>query len=242
MPARKCLSEVIDVKRLTADVKEISLKLIDPPALDFKAGQYIAIEITETKDGHQRLNNRPYSIVSPPEEEDVIKLCANLVPGGPGSTYLHSLEVGEEVPFLYPLGYFTIKDQRAMTSLLFVATGTGIVPIKSMIVHLLRSGSTRPMTLLWGLRREEDCYYQDEFKVLARQHPSFQYTLTLSQPSPRWEGHRGRVTHRIQDEIKTVENLEAYLCGNMAMIKEVRSILLEKGLSKKAIHFEKFYD
>jgi len=241
MPARICVSEVIEVKRLTADVKEISLRLIDPPTVDFKAGQYIAIEITETRDGQQRLNNRPYSIASPPEEQDVIKLCANLVPGGPGSSYLHSLKVGEEVPFIYPLGFFTIKGHEP-TSLLFVATGTGIVPIMSMIVHLLRSGSICPMTLLWGLRREEDCYYQDTFEALARQHPSFQYKLTLSQASSRWEGLRGRVTHRIQDEIPSVENLEAYLCGNMGMIKEIRLILLEKGLSKKAIHFEKFYD
>jgi len=240
MPAVKCLSEVIEVKHLTYDVKEISLKLIDPPLLEFAAGQYIAIEITETKDGHQRLNNRPYSIVSPPEEREVIKLCANLVPGGPGSTYLHSLQVGEKVPFLYPLGFFTIKD-RTM-SLLFVATGTGIVPIKSMILHLLRSGSQRPMMLLWGLRKEEDLYYQSEFTALARKYPFFKYLLTLSQPSPEWEGLRGRVTHRIHHEIETVENLEAYLCGSLTMIKEIRSILLEKGLPKKSIHFEKFYD
>ncbi len=240
MSARKCLSKVIEVKRLTVDVKEISLKLIDPPALAFKAGQYVAIEVMETRDGHQRLNNRPYSIASPPEEKDVIKLCANLVPGGPGSTFLHSLAVGTEVPFLYPLGFFIVKGHEP-TPLLFVATGTGIVPIKSMIIDLLSRGSTRPMMLLWGLRREEDCYYQDEFEALARQHPSFQYDLTLSQASSRWRGLRGRVTEHILDEIPSIENLEAYLCGNMAMIKEVRLLLLEKGLSKKEIHFEKFY-
>lgn len=240
MPAQKCLSEVIEVKRLTADVKEIALKMIHPPALAFKAGQYVAIEVTEIKDGRPRLNNRPYSIVSPPEEQAVIKLCANLVPGGPGSTYLHCLEVGDKVPFLYPLGYFTLRDQT--TPLLFVATGTGIVPIKSMIVHLFGSGNSWPVTLLWGLRREEDCYYQDDFEALVREYPSFQYHLTLSQPSSGWEGLRGRVTQRIHDVMNPTDKLGVYLCGNMAMIKEIRSILIEKGLSKKAIHFEKFYD
>lgn len=241
MPARKCLSKVIEVKQLTADVKEITLKLFDPPALEFKAGQYIAIEIVETIDGHQRLNNRPYSIASTPREHGIIKLCANLVAGGPGSTRLHSLKVGEELSFLYPLGFFTIKG-KAMTPLLFVATGTGIVPIKSMIVDLLSKGFTHPISLLWGLRSEEDRYYQDEFEALSRQYPSLQYDLTLSQASSRWEGLRGRVTDHLHDKTSTLDNLEVYLCGNMAMIKEVRLFLLEKGLPKKAIHFEKFYD
>src|SRR3569832_2431584 len=143
MPAVKCSSEVVEIKKLTYDVKEISLKLIDPPKVDFIAGQYISIEVTEMKDGHARLNNRPYSIVSPPEEDQVLKLCVNLVSGGPGSGYLHGLNPGDKVTFLYPMGYFTVHDE-ATTALLFVATGTGIAPIKSMILHLLRSGSARP--------------------------------------------------------------------------------------------------
>jgi CDP-4-dehydro-6-deoxyglucose reductase, E3 len=241
MPAVKCSSEVIEIKKLTYDVKEISLKLIDPPRVDFVAGQYVSIEVTEIKEGHARLNNRPYSIASPPEESDVLKLCVNLVRGGPGSSYLHSLHLGDKVAFLYPMGYFTIHDEAA-TSLLFVATGTGIAPIKSMILHLLLAGSRRPMTFYWGLRKEEDLYYQDEFEALARQYPFFKYVITLSQPSSGWQGARGRVTHHLPEAVQSTENLEAYLCGNGEMIKEVRGLLIEKGMTRKSIHHEKFYN
>jgi CDP-4-dehydro-6-deoxyglucose reductase len=241
MPALKCSSEVIEIKKLTYDVKELALKLIDPPKVDFTAGQYVSIEVTEIKEGHARLNNRPYSIASPPEENDVIKLCVNLVRGGPGSSYLHSLRLGDKVNFLYPMGYFTIHDE-ANTSLLFVATGTGIAPIKSMILHLLRAGSKRAMTLHWGLRKEEDLYYQEEFALLMEQYPFFKCITTLSQPSSEWQGPRGRVTHHLPQNVRDVENLEAYLCGNGEMIKEVRGILIEKGIARKAIHYEKFYN
>jgi ferredoxin-NADP reductase len=232
---------VAEIKKLTYDVKEISLKLIDPPKVEFIAGQYISIEVTEIKEGHARLNNRPYSIVSPPEESEVLKLCVNLVSGGPGSGYLHALNPGDKVAFLYPMGYFTVHDE-ATTSLLFVATGTGIAPIKSMILHLLRSGRTRPMTLYWGVRKEEDLYYQEEFASLAEQYPFFKYFTTLSRPSAGWRGMRGRVTEHLPEGIGSVENLEAYLCGNGEMIKEVRSLLIEKGIVRKSIHHEKFYN
>jgi|SRR5581483_4856267 len=241
MPAVKCTSEVVEIKKLTYDVKEISLRLIDPPKVEFIAGQYISIEVTEMREGHARLNNRPYSIVSPPEENDVLKLCVNLVTGGPGSSYLHSLNRGDKVTFLYPMGYFTIHDEAA-TSLLFVATGTGIAPIKSMILHLLQSGSTRPMNLYWGLRKEEDLYYQEEFASLAEQHPFFKYFITLSRPSPTWQGMRGRVTEHLRQMIGSIENTEAYLCGNGEMIKEVRTLLIERGITRKSIHHEKFYN
>lgn len=241
MPAIKCSAEVSEIRVLTYDVKEISLKLIDPPQVQFLAGQYISIEVTEIKDGVSRLNNRPYSIVSPPEEQETIKLCANLVKGGPGSTYLHTLKMGDKLQFLYPMGYFTLNDP-AETSLLFVATGTGIAPLKAMILHLLHRGSQRQISLYWGLRHEKDLYYHEEFTALSKQHPSFHFFLTLSQPSPQWLGMRGRVTDHLREKIESVENLTSALCGNGGMIKDVRSLLMEKGMPKKSIHFEKFYN
>jgi NAD(P)H-flavin reductase len=236
----KCSAEVIGIQQLTHDVKEVSLRMIDPPQLEFTAGQYISIEVTEIKEGRSRQNNRPYSIASPPEGKEVIKLCVNLVEGGPGSTQIHSLKLGDKLTFLYPLGYFTVNE-AATTALLFVATGTGIAPIKSMIVHLLRSGSRRPMTLYWGLRSEIDLYYQEEFASLANEYPSFKFFVTLSRPTETWTGLKGRVTSLLPNVIQTVENLDAYLCGNGEMIKEVRTFLIEKGMSRKSVHYEKFY-
>lgn len=245
-----CLSKVIAIKQLTHDVKEIVLELINPPKVVFKAGQYIAIEVTEMRDGRPRQNNRPYSIVSPPEEDRVIKLCVNLVQDGPGSSRLHGLEVGDELNFLYPFGYFTLNTGTQARScsgtetaspLLFVATGTGIAPIRSMIEHLLNQRIERQMTLFWGLRSERDLYYQEDFWEWSRKYPFFEMITSLSQPSSGWQGSKGRVTELLSKQKIEAENLEVYLCGNMSMIREVRAMLLERGVPKQAIHFEKFY-
>jgi len=253
-----CLAEVVEVIALTHDVREIGLKLIDPPKLQFVGGQYITIEITEVRHGHARLNNRPYSIVSPPHEMEAIRLCVNRVGEGPGSTYLHSLKQGDRLAFQPPAGFFTLDHQKT-TALLFVATGTGIAPILSMIGSLFATGSVRPIMLHWGLRREEDLYYQELLAEWACQFPHFQYVTTLSQPSSLWQGPRGRVTDHLPKEIAGwdhsltidpesrlrhrwhVNDVDAYLCGHFDMIKEVRALLLSHGVAKTAIHFEKFY-
>ncbi len=240
MTPQQCHAKVIEIRQLTHDVKEIAFEMITPPKLVFKAGQYIAFEITEMRNGAPRKNNRPYSILSAPEENPLIRLCVNLVSGGPGSSYIHGLKLGEVVTFLYPFGYFTINTE-ASSDLLFVATGTGITPLYAMIQHLINIKSQRPIRLYWGLRSERDLYFQEVLKKWEVEHPSFQYFTTLSQPSEDWKGIKGRVTAQIKEGVKNTENLEAYLCGNMEMIREVRSILLEKGMEKKSIHFEKFY-
>ena len=235
-----CRAEVAEVLALTHDVRELRLTLIDPPELFFRAGQFITIEVTEMHDGHLRQNNRPYSLASSPDEKGVIRLCVNQVGSGPGSTYLHALKSGDSFLFSSPIGFFTVNDEAA-SALLFIATGTGIAPIKSMIHHLLQTGSRRAIRLYWGLRHEEDLYYQEELALWSERYPHFQYVTTLSQPSSMWQGTRGRVTQLLPDAITVVDSVDAYLCGIGAMIKEVRSLLMAKGMPPKSIHFEKFY-
>ncbi len=242
----QCHAEVADIRPLTHDVREICLKPIHPPSLTFTAGQSISIEVNEAEDGPSRPNRRAYSIASAPGEDRAILLCANRIRGGPGSTYLYGLRVGDAVRFLPPMGFFTVE--AADTALLFVATGTGIAPIQSMIRHLLSTGSPRgnlrgslrPMTLYWGLRHDRDLYYQEAFGALAKRHPHFRFTTTLSQPSHAWSGARGRVT-QLLEALPETDNLDVYLCGNGGMIKEARAILTQKGMPKTAIHYERFF-
>ena len=240
MSQPRCRGRVVENRPLTHDVRQITIKPTEPPLLQFLAGQYISIEVTEIKDGVSRRNNRPYSIASPPEEKELIQLCVNLVVGGPGSTYLYHLRAGEEIEFLPPFGFFTLSE-ATRSDLLFVATGTGIAPLRSMIHHLFNIGSHQKLTLYWGLRSERDLYYQDEFRGLAENHPNLRFFPTLSRPTNGWRGARGRVTDHLKGWGESVDDLDAFLCGNGEMIKEVRQILVEKGMNRKRIHHEKFF-
>lgn len=236
MPLQLFRAQVERIRDLTHDVREIDLRLGEPPAIGFKAGQFLSFEVG--RDALNRTIVRPYSIASPPSQGERVLLVLNLVQGGPGSTYLFGLRVGDETQFKGPTGAFYLRDDPAR-DLLFVATGTGIAPLRSMLYALSERGFPRPVTLYWGLRSQRDLYYQDELEALARAHPNFSFITTLSRPEDGWTSERGRVTPLVEARIASVQNLAVYLCGNEGMIKDVTAVLQKKGLCP--IYREKYY-
>ena len=229
-------AQVERIRDLTHDVREIELRLKEPPAITFKAGQFVSFEVG--RDALNRTIVRPYSIASQPSQRERVLLLLNLVPGGPGSTYLFSLRVGDETQFKGPTGAFYLRDDPAR-DILFVATATGIAPLRSMLYALSERGFPRPVTLYWGLRSQRDLYYKDELEALASAHPNFSFITTLSRPEDGWTGERGRVTPLVETRIASVQNLAVYLCGNEGMIKDVTAVLQKKGLCP--IYREKYY-
>ena len=237
MPLQLFKAHVNRIRDLTHDVRELDLRLMEPPQITFKAGQFVSFEVGQ--DEKKQTLIRPYSIASTPSRQDVLTLLFNLVPGGPGSTYLFSLKDGEETQFKGPAGSFRLRDDPARDHL-FVATGTGIAPIRSMLLALLEKNAACSVTLFWGLRSQRDLYYQDELAAWAKTHPRFTFTTTLSRPEDGWSGERGRVTRLVEERIASVQNLAVYLCGNSGMLDDVTTILQKKGLCP--IYREKYYD
>ncbi len=236
MPLQLFRAQVERIRDLTHDVREIELRLTEPPAIAFKAGQFVSFEVG--RDALNRTIVRPYSIASPPSQSERPLLLLNLVQGGPGSTYLFSLRVGDETQFKGPTGAFYLRDDPAR-DILFVATATGIAPLRSMLYALSERGFPRPVTLYWGLRSQRDLYYKDDLEALASAHPNFSFITTLSRPEDGWTGERGRVTPLVEARIASVQNLAVYLCGNEGMIKDVTAVLQKKGLCP--IYREKYY-
>jgi NAD(P)H-flavin reductase len=228
-------ARVSRIRSLTHDVRELELTLLEPAAIQFAPGQFVSFDIEQQG---QLPVTRAYSIASPPGRPHAIDLLLNRVPGGIGSEYLFALRAGDTTRFKGPVGSFTLRD--GTRDLLFVATGTGIAPFRSMLWSLAEGRSPRMVALLWGLRQERDLYYQDELQRLSSQLPRFSYTTTLSQPTGDWRGAVGRVSPLVEARVDRVANLEVFLCGNGAMIRDVREILRKKGLCP--IHTEEYYD
>jgi NAD(P)H-flavin reductase len=236
MPFQSYRAVVDTVRDLTHDVRQIDCRLVDPKELVFKAGQFISFEILPA--GIARPVVRPYSIASSPHHNEMITIVLNRVPGGVGSGFLFSLSPGDRLTFKGPVGSFYVRDPSR--DLLFVATGTGIAPIRSMVLGLLEQGHKGPIRLYWGLRSQRDLYYQEELERLARQHPNFTSTVTLSRPEDPWDGPKGRVTALVAERVQSVKNLAVYLCGNNGMIREVTGLINQQGLCP--IYREIYYD
>ena len=229
-------AHVSRVRTLTDDVREIELTLRDPDTIDFAPGQFVSFEIERA--GRPFPATRPYSIASSPGSRHAIELVLNRVPGGPGSEYLSGLREGDTTTFKGPVGGFTLRDSPR--DLLFVATGTGIAPIRSMLWSLAERASLRRVALYWGLRSEPDLYYQDELRALGERLPHLSFVTTLSRPVGAWPGAVGWVSSLVERDITDVSNLDVFLCGHAAMIRDVKAILRTRGLCP--IHTEQYYD
>ena len=237
MPVETFTAHVESIKHLTHDVRQLDLRLIEPKTITFKPGQFVSFEMPHPQTG--RLVTRAYSIASQPSRSDVVTLLFNLVPGGAGSGFLFELRAGDKTQFKGPAGSFYLREDPGR-ELLFIASGTGIAPIRSMLLANAERSDPRPATLFWGLRSQRDVYDQEEPAELTRRTPTLTAITTLFRPEPGWSGESGRVLRLIEQRIASVKHLAVYLCGNSAMIADATALLQQKGLCP--IYREKYYD
>ena len=233
MAAQWFKARVAENSRPASKFQYLHLELVEPHRLEFVAGQYVMMRIP----GAQGL--KQYSIVSAPSEDHAIELLVDVGPQGLGSKYLQDLKPGDEVEFMAPAGRFVVAEEK---ELWFVATGSGISSIKSMILDLLvDKKDSRPMWLHWGLRYPEDVFWFTDFAELAEEYDNFTFDPVLSGPSGGWKFCEGHVTECVVKHHKNFSTIGAYLCGNKAMIEEVSAKLREKGVDQEKIHSEEFY-
>lgn len=233
-------SKVVSLRNLTPDIKEVVLDLQDPPAISFRAGQFIQIEVPPYALTDEPVY-RAYSIASDPQETGRIQLMIRYVPNGICTTYVHRhLKIGDTVTFNGPYGEFYLRDTNR--KILFIAGGSGMAPIQSILLDMARRRCTRPAVYFFGARSREDLFALDTMRQVEQDLPSFRFIPTLSRPKPedRWEGEIGLVTAVVDRLVESVDNTEAYLCGSPLMIDAVIRILQNKGLPPDLIYFDKF--
>lgn len=226
--------KILKTTNLTEDVFE--LKIETPEAFDFQAGQFVTFKI----DDQVPPCFRAYSIASAPNPTANFEVCIKVVKDGRGSNWLQTRKENDQVIFLGPNGKFVLQSDKSK-KIIFIATGTGIAPFRSMIEDELKKGNQQEMHLIFGVRHIKDIFYKDLFEELANKHPNFKFDISLSKPeNDNWQGHKGRVTDFLQNLEIDSENTNVYICGLKDMIDSVSSILKEKGLPDEDIHFEKY--
>jgi ferredoxin-NADP reductase len=226
------------IEPLAAGVLAYSLALDDADArLAWRAGQFISLTCGKRDDGEPIL--RSYSIASRPGGR-WITLVVKLIDGGAASAWFARLTVGERVRFTGPMGFFVLELSHP-GDLVFAATGTGIAPVVPMIAEALARGEAGRVHLLWGVRAEEDLFWQRELAAL--EHPRLSKAIHMSRPSSAWSGARGRITQPALALLPSLAEPTFYLCGNGAMIKELKAELQARGVDRKRrIRTEAFFE
>ncbi len=233
-------AQIERVRDLTHDIKEITLKLNDPPEIDMSAGQYIQLEIPEYELTDEPVY-RAYSVAGLPSDKNHIELEIRYVPDGIATTYVHKyLEEGEEVIFNGPYGDFFLRDTER--EIVCIAGGSGMAPIKSILLDMEEKGVGRRTRYFFGARSTKDLVLLEEMQDLEKRLPNFQFIPALSDPEEgdKWEGETGLITDVLDRYMESGENVEAYLCGSPGMIDACIKVLTDNGVPDELIYYDKF--
>jgi ferredoxin-NADP reductase len=231
-------ARVLQSITLSEFTRQLELEVRGVPRFGFVPGQWLSVK-ANTPEGEEI--TRAYSIASPPSENGHIAFCLNRVQDGFMSNYLCNLDEGEQVTFQGPFGDFILRPPLRDT--VFVATGTGIAPFRSMLHWLLQESDRhqgREFWLLFGSRREQDIYYREEFLQLAAKHDNFHFLPTLSRADDRWKGLRGYVQQHLGEIVGMRTDMHAYICGLDKMVEANRDLLKNLGWDRKSIRYEKY--
>ncbi len=224
---------LIETREIAPNVRHFVFEAPGVREFYFIPGQFVSLTHTV----HGREITRPYSIASKPGGNR-FDLCLNLVEEGLFTPWLFDLKPGDEIETSAPLGFFVIRNPQR--DAIFVATGTGIAPMRSMLEAYLGQDDPRELTLIFGVRHEHGLLYRDEFEELSRKHPNFHFLPTLTRPEPSWTGRIGRVQGALIEAIGDRRDLDVYICGLKAMVDDVRAILKGMGFDRKQIVYEKY--
>ena len=190
-----------------------------------------------------------------PEERGVILLNIRVAsppprapegtPPGKMSSYIFSLQPGDEVTISGPFGEFFAKETGA--EMLFVGGGAGMAPMRSHIFDQFRRLQTsRKVSFWYGARSLREAFYLDDFDTIAGEYDNFEWHLALSEPLPEdnWTGYTGFIHQVVLDNyLKThpaPEDIEYYLCGPPMMLKACMDMLDSLGVERENILFDDF--
>jgi CDP-4-dehydro-6-deoxyglucose reductase len=204
------------LERLADDVMVLHLKLPANEKLVFLAGQFIEFML---KDG----SRRSFSMANAPHDAELLQLHVRHVAGGQFTDHVFGkMKERDILRFEGPLGTFFLREDSAKP-IVFVASGTGFAPIKSIIEAAVQKGLTRPMTLYWGARRPNDLY-MDALAADWAARGLLKYVPVISEALPEdgWNGRSGFVHRAVMQDLPDLSGHQVYACGVPVMVDAAR--------------------
>jgi ferredoxin-NADP reductase len=228
------VATVTGVAEETATVRTIMLDLPDWPG--HQAGQHLDVRLT-AEDGYSA--ERSYSIASATGEP--VAITVERLENGEVSSYLTGeLRPGDQMEVRGPIGNWFTWEPQDGGPLLLIAGGSGVVPLRAILRHRERTGSTVPARMLYSSRSLEDVIYRDELSKY-RDTAEVRYTLTRRQP-PGWGGFAGRVDDSMLARIAWPASQRplAFICGPTPFVEAVAELLVARHYPETRVKTERF--
>lgn len=228
----------IEIKTLPVRIKSIELKVKDivevilrfPPTAQFKflEGQYIEVI------GQTGLR-RSYSIASICGCKELTLLIKRFENGAMSEYWFNQAVVNDLLRIEGPKGTFYVRDMYV--PLVFLATGTGIAPIISILNRMDQEGFRQDsfIKIYWGNRNPNEFVWEPSYKNIK-----VELICVLSRESECWNGDVGYIQNIALNQIDFIENVHVYACGSNEMIKASKLMFVEKGLKSNYFYSDAF--
>lgn len=228
---------IIDLVAVTPRSRLVSIDLRGR-AFDFQPGQAVMLG------AHGQDERRPYSIACSPEqaaETGRVELLIAVESNGAFSANLGPATPGTFVDVEGPVGVFTLPPMTPQRWVLFVAGGTGIAPLRSMLDHMLRTGAAPRISLLYSARQADEFAFIDELQRHGMAGQLELHQTVTRDASSSWSGRRGRIGRShfeavIHEPAETI----CFVCGPEPLVNESVTTLKALGVPESQIRTEQW--
>jgi len=222
---------IAELDKLAPDVLRVKLRLPPTATFSFIPGQYIDVI------GANGIR-RSYSLANASYSEKLLELHIRAVNGGSMSDYwFNHAKLNDLLRLNGPLGTYFLRE-CAKTDIFFLATGTGIAPVKAILeslMHVPEEQQPQSITVLWGGRKPEDFYI--DLAAIPGKH---RYIPVISRPSEGWTGAKGYVQDIFLSTAPDLSKTAVYACGSDNMIRDAKELLLNAGLPTARFYSDAF--
>ncbi len=226
---------VREVVQATPRTRVLRLDLDGSP-FTFAAGQAVMAGL------HGSPLRKPYSIASAPFEaarDGAIELLIQVEDAGGLDPHLELAEPGRAIDIEGPFGSFGLPSE-GRRPLLFVAGGTGIAPLRSMLVEALHREPELYPSMLYSARAAEEFAYRGELERLADEGRLKLYLTVTRDRVGEWPGRRGRIDDRLLAAALPSPDARCLVCGPPALVRDVTMSLEHLGIPARAIIVERY--
>lgn len=229
---------ITEMDTVARDTLRLVLQLGPDPhggtGCEFEPGQFIELV---PPDGAAR---RAYSLANTANWDGVAELYIRLRPGGYFSEHLRTAAVGGTLTARGPHGAFGLRD-TGLRPRWFIAGGTGLAPLLSMLRRMAEWGEPHPARLYFGVETPDDVFAVAELDELAGTLPGFGYQVVVRQPAAGWTGATGTPVDALARDLPGVTAApDLYVCGPPPMVDAVRRAAREHGIAAGRVIVENF--
>lgn len=202
---------------------------------EFEPGQFMELEVPE-----QGIR-RAYSLANTGNWEGQLEFLIRLQPGGLFSTWLREqAQAGQAMIVHGPQGAFGLRE-NGFRPRWFVAGGTGLAPMLSMLRRMAEFQEPHPARLYFGINRAEELFCQAELEALKAELPQLQVILCVWKPNQDWQGFCGTPADALAQDLGGLNvRPDIYLCGPPALIDAAEAAARAHGVPSEQVFSEKF--